>query len=37
MNRAATDVELTREYTMKVFDGGMSMPAGAEATLTAAA
>ena len=37
MNSAAIEVELTSEYTMNVFDGGMSMPDGAEATFTAAA
>nr|NLI50805.1 hypothetical protein [Propionibacterium sp.] len=37
MNSAAIEVELTSEYTMKVFDGGMSAPDGAEAALTAAA
>ena len=36
MNSAAIEVEDTSEYTISVFDGGRSMPAGAEAALTAA-
>src|SRR5699024_10767645 len=36
MNSAAPEVELTREYTISVLLGGMSMPEGAEAMFAAA-
>src|SRR5690625_261528 len=36
MNSAAMEEPLTSEYTMNVLLGGISMPEGAEATLTAA-
>jgi hypothetical protein len=37
MKSAPTEVEETIEYTIIVFEGGMSMPAGAEAMLAALA
>src|SRR5690625_1415430 len=36
MNSVATEVEDTSEYTISVFDGGIIIPAGAEAAVTAA-
>jgi hypothetical protein len=36
MNSVATEVEETSEYTIRVFEGGIIMPAGAEEAFTAA-